>query len=205
MNKEHIIALGSRRLGNIDPKGESITKWKTWLTGYQFQDEFRDEVYIWLSCILALKAISTGNFGVGCLLVNETDDVVLDGHNEVFAPYFRSDLHAEMVVMDTFEDLYPATQTMKGYILYTSLEPCPMCLARLIMSGIPKVFYAAPDDYGGMVQKIQALPMAFLKLSEGQVFDQAKCSPALVQAAFDILAINRNESKTKLQKRQGKR
>ncbi len=205
MNKEPIIALGNRRLGNIDSKAKSITKWKTWLAGYQFQAEFRDEVYIWLSCILALKAASSGNFGVGCLLVNETGDVVVDGHNEVFAPYFRSDRHAEMMVMNTFEDLYPETQTMKGYTLYTSLEPCPMCLARLIMSGILKVFYAAPDDYGGMVQKMQALPVAFLNLSQGQVFGQAKCSPALIQAAFDILAINKNKSTTKLQKRQGQR
>lgn len=205
MNKERIISLGTQHLENIDPKTESITKWKSWLADYQFHDEHRDDVYIWLSCILALEAASAGNYGVGCLLIDEFGDVILTGHNEVFSPYFRSDRHAEMVVMNAFEDLYQETPTMKGYVLYISLEPCPMCLARLIMSGISTVFYAAPDSCGGMVRKMQKFPTAFIELSQGRVFDQAKCSQDLVQAASDIFLINRNGMRRKLQARQAER
>jgi cytosine deaminase len=205
MNRERIIALGTQQLESIHPKTGSITNWKSWLADYRFQDEYRNDAYIWLACTLALEAGSTGNFGVGCLLINEVDDVILTSRNEVFTPYFRSDRHAEMVVMNAFEDRYPETATMEGYSLYTSLEPCPMCLARLIMSGIPTVLYAAPDNYGGMVRKMQELPPAFLQFSEGHIFDQAHCSPELVQAASDILSINRNEMRSKLQARQAER
>ena len=205
MNTARMIALGTQHLENIHPKTGSITKWKSWLAGYHFHDEYRDDAYIWLACILALEAGSTGNFGVGCLLINEVGDVILTGRNEVFTPYFRSDRHAEMAVMNAFEDRYPETPTMEGYSLYTSLEPCPMCLARLILSGIPTVLYAAPDSYGGMVRKMQEFPPAFLQFSQGHMFDQAQCSQELVQAASDILSINRNEMRSKLQARQAKR
>lgn len=205
MNREHLIALGTQHLENIHPKTEPITKWKSWLTGYHFHDGYRDDAYIWLVCILALEAGSTGSFGVGCLLINEVGDVILTGRNEVFTPYFRSDRHAEMVVMNAFEDHYQEKPTMEGYILYTSLEPCPMCLARLIMSGIPRVLYAAPDSYGGMVRKMRQFPPAFLQFSQGHMFDRAHCSQELVQAASDILSINRNEMRSKLQARQAKR
>ena len=200
-----MITLGTQYLENIHSNAESITRWKSWLANYHFHDEYRDDAHIWLSCILALEAVSAGNFGVGCILINESGDVILAGHNEVFTPYFRSDRHAEMVVIDAYEDSFQDTPTMKGHVLYTSLEPCPMCLARLIMSGIPTVLYAALDSHGGMVQKVREFPPSFIQFSEGHVFDQAQCSQELIQAAFDIFSINRNEMRSKLQARQAER
>jgi tRNA(Arg) A34 adenosine deaminase TadA len=205
MSSEHMITLGSQYLENIHSKTGSITKWKSWLADYRFHGEYRDDAYIWLACILALEAGSVGNFGVGCLMTDEVGDVILTGRNEVFSPYFRSDRHAEMVVLNAFEDRYKETPTMNGYVLYTSLEPCPMCLARLIMSGIPTVLYAAPDSFGGMVQKMKEFPPAFLQFSQGHVFAQAQCSPELVQAASAIFEINRNQMRGKLQARQAER
>jgi len=65
-----------------------------------FDYEYQDDKYIWLTNVLALKAVDSGNFGVGCILVDSSDNIIAEGHNEVFNPYFRSDRHAEMVVMD---------------------------------------------------------------------------------------------------------
>jgi len=51
----------------------------------------------------ALTAAREGNFGFGACLVNEsTGEVVERGHNRVFYPYFRSDLHAEMDLLDKY-------------------------------------------------------------------------------------------------------
>ena len=41
---------------------------------------------------------------------------------------------------------------MSGYNQYSSIEPCPMCVARLIATGVGTVKFVAPDASGGMVQ-----------------------------------------------------
>jgi len=40
---------------------------------------------------------------------------------------------------------------MNSLILFSSIEPCPMCLTRIITSGIKEVYYLAPDPDSGMV------------------------------------------------------
>ncbi len=173
------------------------------LLEYQFKDEHRDDVFAWYSCLLALKAVCKGNLGVGSLLVDNKKDVIAEGHNNVFAPYFRSDLHAEMVVMNQFEDNNKEISSVKGYTLYTSLEPCPMCLTRLITSGINTVLFLAPDEPGGMVHIFENLPKAWHGLSEQQRFCQADCSQDLINAAEEIFLVNREELNKKTKMRQG--
>ncbi len=199
MNQDHIMALGTEYLYEIEPFHGGIVWWKVWLISYQFQSEYPDDPYVWLTCVLALKAVSLGNFGIGCLLINEKGEVVVHGHNQVFTPYFRSDRHAEMVVMNDFEKRYHGTPEVRNFALYTSLEPCPMCLARLIISDVPAIFYAARDYYGGMIQKRDDFPQAFLDLSQGRIFQQALCSPTLIKAADDILSINRLQMRYKIE------
>jgi cytosine deaminase len=68
---------------------------------------------------------------------------------------------------------------MKGIVLYTSVEPCPMCLTRIINSGIKEVRYAAVDETGGMATRFQDLPPFWKDLAEGISLKQAECSPEL--------------------------
>ncbi|MHB8105520.1 MAG: nucleoside deaminase [Dehalococcoidales bacterium] len=201
MSIESPRQLGLQQLETIISKKDEIKHWKTWLTEYQVNTRFPDDSHVWLTCILALKAVNFGNFGIGCILVNKKGDVVTLGHNEVFYPYFRSDRHAEMVVMDEFEDANPKNTTMKGYTLYTSLESCPMCLARLITSGVGTVLCAASDTEGGMAHKIKDLPPIWISLASRCVFDTARCSQELIDAAFQIFQLNSSELDEKLMKR----
>ena len=53
-----------------------------------------------VACQEALVAALRGNYGVGALLVDPQGTIVARGQNAVFSPYFRSDLHAELVVMN---------------------------------------------------------------------------------------------------------
>ncbi len=57
----------------------------------------------------AIAAAEDGNFGVGACLVDPSGQVVERGHNHVFHPYPRSDLHAEMDTMTRFEDRMQGT------------------------------------------------------------------------------------------------
>jgi len=67
--------------------------------------------------------VASGNFGVGCIIVDVYGNVIVQGHNEVFHPYFRSDRHAEMVVMREFEDKQLIFQRYKGLHYTLPLNP----------------------------------------------------------------------------------
>lgn len=194
---------GFQQLADILPQNETIHNWKSMLLDYQFKSEYKDDIFAWYSCLLALKAVCCGNLGVGALLVDNKEVVVAEGGNTVFNPNFRSDLHAEMVVLNQFEDNNKEISSVKGYTLYTSLEPCPMCLTRLITSGINTVLFVAPDKLGGMVHIFKNLPSAWHVLAEQQRFCRADCSQELVIAAEKIFLLNHNElsKKTKMRQR----
>src|SRR5262249_18495906 len=161
------------------------------LVSYRPDPKHTDDSYAWLTCALALQGVATGNFGVGAILVDDGGNQILaQGHNEIFNPRFRSDRHAEMVVMDCCEN---TTSEPIGGTLYTSVEPCPMCLVRLSSSAVRRVFYVAPDLSGGMVSRLDALPPFWTQMAQGKVFGQARCSADLIRAANDILLLNLEE------------
>ena len=148
-----------------------------------------------------LKSVNSGNYGVGSILVSAGGEIAAMGHNLVYSPYFRSDLHAEMVTVNYFEKENPQITTLKEYALYTSLESCPMCLVRLISAGINRVFYVSPDPIGGMVNSISLLPPLWKDLSAPQAFTEARCSEELSNAVTEIMLINANELLEILRKR----
>jgi tRNA(Arg) A34 adenosine deaminase TadA len=201
MTNEQVRASGLRELAKISPKNRDIDKFKSRLMEYKFDNAYPDDGYIWLADILALVAVNSGNFGVGCVLTDVNGNVIVQGHNEVFNPYFRSDRHGEMVVMNEFEDAHQNVLNLKGFTLYTSLESCPMCLIRMITSGISRILHAAPDMEGGMVHKMKHLPQFWIDLIAGQVYSQAKCSQELIDIANEIFLYNADELKEKLKNR----
>ena len=147
----------------------------------------------------AIAAAKEGNFGVGAVLVRENGEVIQRGRNHVFNPYFRSDLHAEMDAMNKFEEGFRDIESMKGFVLFSSLEPCPMCFLRLIISGVEKVYYAAIDKDGGMVQRSKYLPPEWKELARRQDFALAKCSPVLSDIALQIFLSTVGENDRNLQ------
>lgn len=193
MDDKMIRASGSKELKKIGFNNRSVSKMKTYLLDYEFNRDCPDDKYVWLTSVLALKAVDSGNFGVGCILIDSRGNVVVEGHNEVFNPYFRSDQHAEMVVMDTFESMHRNLANLKDYTLYSSLESCPMCLVRLITSGVNKILHAAPDIRGGMVHVFENLPEFWSDLRDGKVFSQAACSQEMINAVGEIFLLNVDE------------
>lgn len=151
-----------------------------------------------IACEEALAAARKGNYGVGAVLVGPGGEIVERGHNLAFEPRFRSDFHAEMVVMNAFEDRFPGLNSMQGYTLVSSLEPCPMCLARLLISGVETVKFVAHDELGGMVTRMQHLPVAWKRLSERQIFLLADVSDELRQLAQDLFVLNLEALRSRL-------
>jgi tRNA(adenine34) deaminase len=79
--------------------------------------------------------------------------------------------------------------------LICSLEPCPMCMTRLICAGIGTVLHLSDDSVGGMVQRKSALPPIFREITEDQkqVWGRAECSEDLRRIAFNIWDQSRGE------------
>ncbi len=162
---------------------------------------YPDERLSVIACQQALDAVEQGNYGVGCVLVDPAGQVVEQGHNQVFTPYFRSDRHAEMVVMNAFEDHYQGIEDMSGYMLLSTLEPCPMCLTRLIAARVGTIKYIVPDCGGGMVSHMGCLPTSFINLAQYQSFVQSSSSPAIQKLAMDLFLLNLHEMRARLFKR----
>ena len=161
-------------------------------------ETYPDDYYALITCEEAYKSVKQGNYGVGSIMVSSSGDIICRGHNQVFEPYFRSDLHAEMVVMNSFEDQYQDIDSMGGYKLYSSIEPCPMCIARLIATGVGTVKFVTPDAAGGMVQSLENLPPSWINLSKRQSFLQAEASPNMQKLAYDIFMLNLLECRERL-------
>jgi tRNA(adenine34) deaminase len=170
------------------------------INAYVPDAQYPDDRFVLVTVQEALAGLKENNGGIGACLVREsTGEIVERGHNRQFVPYFRSDLHAEMDLLTRYEERIKARRSdnssvpqaeqrkIDGLVLYTSMEPCPMCLARIINIRLKKVYYAAPDPSGGMAQKIKSLPMFWQELGAGCSFEPARCSPeisAIAKALF---------------------
>lgn len=163
--------------------------------------EYPHDKFIIITLHEAVAAVKEGNFGVGAVLIRKNGEIIQRGHNHLFKPYFRSDLHAEMDVMTKFEERFKDIENLEEFILFSSLEPCPMCFARLIMSGVKKVYYAAIDKSGGMVHRLDDMSPEFKELAQRQEFALAQCSPELKDIALQIFLSTANENSRKLQNR----
>lgn len=162
--------------------------WAKFLDEFPPRTDLKDEAAAVRVCRLAVRAAELGTYGVGALLLDRDGEVVVEGHNEVFVGDFRSDLHAEMVVMNAFEATHPGKRDLRGHTLVSSLEPCPMCMTRLIFAGVGKIRYVKEDHLGGMVQRKAQLPPIFQDITEdlSQEWALAACSEVLRDAAFHI-------------------
>lgn len=157
---------------------------------------YRDDVNGLYCCRLALDALEQGNYGVAAILVDVDGEVVAQSENRVFSNGYNSGAHAEMLLVDQLErglDYLPAQLTM-----LVSLEPCPMCLARLILSGIASVRYMVPDSFGGMLSHAERFPPAWKNLAQLQNHYEADVSSDVRVLAADIAKANMSLLRKKL-------
>jgi tRNA(adenine34) deaminase len=150
-----------------------------------------------LACEEAIAASGEGNYGVGAVLTDESGAVLLRARNRAFEPRFASEGHAEMVLVSQLEAELPELEPSRLTLL-VSLEPCPMCYARLKLAGIGRVLYVAADDGGGMVRRAGHLPPAWTTLHPWQEFALADVGPRLRRLARAIFRHNLAEMRRRL-------
>jgi tRNA(adenine34) deaminase len=89
---------------------------------------------------LAIAEAARGDFPFGAVIVRD-GKVVSTGRNLGVSDNDPT-AHGEMVAIRRFVADHPAKQ-LKGATLYTSGEPCPMCMSAIVWCGIGRVVYAA--------------------------------------------------------------
>jgi tRNA(Arg) A34 adenosine deaminase TadA len=91
------------------------------------------------ACELASKSIEMDGGPFGCVITDSSFNEISCGHNMVTLSNDPT-AHAEIVairkacsILNTFD--------LSGYKLFTSCEPCPMCLSAIYWSRITDVYY----------------------------------------------------------------
>ena len=106
----------------------------------------------------AEQSRKNGNWAVGCVITLEGKPVA-KGRNFVYSKQNRL-LHAEI---DAIAKLQEAHFDSKGkdFVLYTTLEPCPMCMGAIMLAGIRRIVAGTNIDHSGASAQMDHLPAFF--------------------------------------------
>ncbi len=88
---------------------------------------------------LSIKSAATIGGPFGCVIVKD-DKIISEGSNKVTSTNDPT-AHGEIVAIRE-ACLKLNTFNLSGCELYSSCEPCPMCLSAIYWSHIDKIFYA---------------------------------------------------------------
>ena len=92
---------------------------------------------------LSIDNVSRGGGPFGAVIV-KNDEIVAEGFNRVTETNDAT-AHAEVVaIREACAKL--ATFELKGCEIYSSCEPCPMCLGAIYWAHIDRIFFAAIAD-----------------------------------------------------------
>ena len=106
------------------------------------------EMYMHEALQEAQKALAAGEFPVGCVL-ESGGEVIARGRRRNSAAGAIIELdHAEIMAL---RDLQSAGKpvTLSAVTVYCTMEPCLMCTATLLLSGITAIVYGYEDVMGG--------------------------------------------------------
>jgi tRNA(adenine34) deaminase len=92
---------------------------------------------------LAIAEAAKADFPFGAVIVRDTD--VLSRGRNLGKTTNDPTAHGEMVAIRRLIAVRPADE-LKGTTLYTSGEPCPMCMSAILWCGIGRVVFAASID-----------------------------------------------------------
>ncbi len=87
-----------------------------------------------------------GNEGgpFGAVIIDKKGNIIATGNNQVLKNNDPT-AHAEIIaIRNACSKLN--TYDLSEYVLYTSCEPCPMCLSAVIWSNIKEIYYACTRE-----------------------------------------------------------
>ncbi|MFD2160360.1 hypothetical protein ACFSW8_15765 [Rubritalea tangerina] len=143
-----------------------------------------------VSVVEGIRAGRIGNVAVGGCLMKD-GEIISREISKAVAPFHRTDLHVEMVLLNELEEKLCDNKKprMRDYTLFTSQEPCPMCLARICFNQVGKTYYVYRDGNSpeaGAQTNWDRLPPGFKGLGSRLVIEEAQCSPELKEISRQV-------------------
>jgi tRNA(adenine34) deaminase len=116
----------------------------------------------WQVCVdLAWEAYCAGSLPIAAVIVDDVETIIATGRNRIFeaekvGPYLSNNplAHAEVnAILALRKDVKPSNLT-----LYTTTEPCPLCMGALRMTGFVNAVYACRDPWAGCSSMTENVP-----------------------------------------------
>ena len=93
----------------------------------------------------AIKGIRTKEGGpFGAVITDKDGNIIASGNNKVIINNDPT-AHAEVIAIRNACQILK-TYDLSNYIMYTTCEPCPMCLGAIIWSNIKTVYYGCDKE-----------------------------------------------------------
>lgn len=121
----------------------------------------------------AEEGINKGEGGpFGAVIIDKEGNIISNGNNQVIKNNDPT-AHAEIVaIREACEKLH--TYDLSDYILYTSCEPCPMCLSAIIWANIKEVYYGCTKEDAGEIGFRDDMIYEYLKGNNSNLIDLKK-------------------------------
>jgi len=125
---------------------------------------------------IARSGISTGGGPFGAVITKEGR--MIAGSNNRVVLNADPTAHAEILAIREAAR-FTGTHELDGCVLYTSCEPCPMCLGAIYWSGIKRVVYASGRQ-----------DAAAAGFDDEFIYNEISLDPSMRQVTFIHLADN---------------
>lgn len=106
-----------------------------------------DEKFMRLALAEAEAALAAGEFPVGCVLVADGEVVATGARTNSTVEFSELD-HAEIVALRALQRARPEIE-LSRVTVYSTMEPCLMCYATLIVNNVRRLIYGYEDVMGG--------------------------------------------------------
>lgn len=127
----------------------------------------------------------------GAVIIDQEGNIIAQGNNKVLKQNDPT-AHAEIVaIREACKKLN--TYDLSNCKLYTSCEPCPMCLSAIIWANISKVYYGCTKQDAG---KIGFRDDAIYEYLEGKKRDLLKLEQLDRQECISLFEEYQNQNKT---------
>ena len=150
-----------------------------------------DEKFMRRAIELSAQALNRPGVRPYGAVVVKDGRIVGEGLNEA-AKKFDPTSHGEVeAVRDACRNL--KTTDLSGCELYTSCEPCSVCVSTMIMAGISRMYYGASLEQSGAVVPRPTMPPPALLVREqvGHSADKRSMLPAEVKLGDEAIAVLR--------------
>jgi tRNA(adenine34) deaminase len=141
----------------------------------------------------AWSAYCAGSVPIGAVVVDRRGKLLSRGRNRLHdsleaGAYIHTSIlaHAELNAL-----LALPQEGVDPHVccLYTTTEPCPLCMGAIYMSGVRQLCYASRDPWAGSVDMLGATP--YLSRKPLRVFSPPDPNLEIILVAFNVDAVLR--------------